>query len=554
MPFFPTDEEPDYVEASVASKARPDNDFADAYKTGLSRSPGSAIAATIGGSVLDLVDTAVSSVGLTERQTISNKFLGAIGSPGLTGWYDQNRGAVEVGSGIAGIIVADVIGRKLLKPAGKAMQAIRGVPYVGKIATLDAQYERAVRLSQLTTRAMATRGMVGVERFAGVEMNLASLGGKALTTSGQTASRAVFRAGLARGVARYAATEGVMATTLNQNSFLYSDDLAHNLAWSAAGLGIAGGIESMVSAYTLRKIANSDAVRQLNARSFDVTGLESQRIHASSIVDDLLRQSDGGAADSSFLFGSAGATTDKITSMAISASELQKPRGLTERALSLFGKREAIATPQLTMAFEELNKVTTRGLTGVSRAGFGTKLEGLGAPIKESLVREPGFLYGIEELGTTVDNMTRRETAALRDAGISKRLAAAQQLLQDGGKWKRTRYQTKQGEMFSDELVPLSDEAADALRAEVKELQFKASHTPVTMLEPGEWVPIQLGDLADNYAPRSLVKKADSARTTSRFGRARRPRRVKRLWASAATVSCIYPAMADLKPSRSRTC
>lgn len=507
MPFYPAQEEPDYEGVTTTSKAAPNFDFAASYQTGLSRAPGAAIAATIGGSVVDLIDTASSSLGLTDRQDVNNKFLGAIGSPGLTGWFDQNRGAVEVGSGVAGIIVSDVIARKLLRPASKAMKAIRGVPYVGKIATLDAQYSRAVRLANLTTRAMATRGMVGVERFAGVEMNLAALGGKALATSGQKASRAVFRAGLARGTARYAGTEAVMATTLNQNSFLYSDDLAHNLAWSAAGLGIVGGIESMVSAYALRKIANSDAVRQLNARSYDVTGLETQRIHASSIVDDLLKSADGSVEDSSFLWGSGGATTDKITSMAISASELQKPRGITERALSLFGKREAIATPQLTMAFEELNKVTTRGLTGVSKAGFGTKLEGLGAPIKESLVREPGFLYGIEEIGTTVENMTRRETAALRDAGLSKRLDAATQLLADGGKWKRTRYKTKDGEKFSDELVPLSDEAADALRAEVKELQFKSTHTPVTMLEPGEWVPIQLGDLADNYKPRSLVEE-----------------------------------------------
>ena len=507
MPFYVTDEESDFEQVSASSRAAPDHEFAAKYAAGLDRMPGSAIAAAIGGSAIDLIDTVASSVGLTDRQDVNNKFLGAIGSPGLTRWHNENRGAIEIGSGVAGILVADVAARGILKPAGKVMQTLRQVPYVGKVATLDAQYERAVRLANLTTRSMAARGMVGVERFAGVEMNLASLGTKAFVTSGQKASRAVFNAGLARGVTRFATTEAIMATTLNQNSFLYSDNLAHNLAWSAAGLGIAGGIEDLVSAYTLRKIANSDAVRQLNARSLDVTGLESRRIHASSIVEDLLKRADGGVSDSSFLFGSGGATTDKITSMAVGASELQKPRGITERARSLFGKREQVATPQLQMAFEELNKVTVRGLTGVSRAGFGTKLEGLGAPLKESLVREPAFLYGIEELGTTVDNMTRRETAALRESGIKNRLEQVQQLLVDGGKWKRTRYRTKQGEVFNDELIPLTPEAADALRAENKELQFKASHVPVTMLEPGEWAPIELGDLADNYQPRAVAEE-----------------------------------------------
>ena len=89
MPFYPTPEEPDFEAVNVSATAAPDQGFAAAYKTGLDRSPGSALAATIGGSAIDLLDTVVSSVvpGI-ERQEINNKFLGAIGSPGLTGWFD----------------------------------------------------------------------------------------------------------------------------------------------------------------------------------------------------------------------------------------------------------------------------------------------------------------------------------------------------------------------------------------------------------------------------------------------------------------------------------
>lgn len=508
MPFYPTPEETDFESVSVSAKAAPDHQFAAAYKTGLDRRPGAAIAATIGGSAIDLLDTVASSVipGV-ERQEVNNKFLGAIGSPGLTGWFDQNRGAVEVGSGIVGIIVADGIAKRILEPGSLAMRAIRGVPFAKKIATLDNQYERAVRLASLTTREMATRGMVGVERFAGVEMNLAGLGTAGLTTSGQKASRAVFRAQAAKGLARNATTEGVMAATLHTNDFLYSDELTHNLAWGVAGFGIGAGIDSMVSAYTLRKIANQDSIRRLNAAAYDVTGLESQRLHSATVVDELLRASGAAPEDLGFMFGSGGATTDRITSLAISASELQKPRGISERARSLFGKREAIANPQLTMAFEDLNKLTTRGLSGVSRAGFGTKLEGLGAPLKESLVREPAVMYGIEEAGTTVDNMTRRQTAALRDANLNNRFKMVQDLLVNDGKIKRIRRKTKDGEVFVDEHIPLKSEERLALQLEAKELHFKSSQVPVTMLEPGEWVPIQLGDLADNYAPRALKEE-----------------------------------------------
>lgn len=521
MPFYPTAEEPDYEQVSLSAKATPDQGFAAAYKTGLDRTPGSAVAATVLGSGIDLLDTVASSVipGV-ERQQVNNKFLGAIGSPGLTGWYDRNRSAIEIGSGIFGIIASDMVARKILEPGSLAMRAIRGVPYAGKIATLDAQYERAVRLANVTTREMAKRGMVGVERFKGELISIPMLGSKPLTTSAQAASRGVFRTQAAKGLARNVTTEAVMAATLHTNDFLYSDDLTHNLAWGAAGLGLGAGIDSMVSAYTLRKVANQDSIRRLNAAAYDVTGLESQRLHSATVVDELLRASGTDPKDLGFLFKSQGATTDKITSLAIAASELQKPRGITERARSLFGKREAIATPNLTMAFEELNKVTTRGLSGVNRAGFGMKLEGLGAPLKESLVREPAVMYGIEEMGTTVDNMTRRQTAALRDANLDKRFRQVQELLTNDGRWVHRRHKTKQGEVFTDELIPLSGEERLALQQEAKELHFKASQVPVTMLEPGEWVPIQLGDLADNYQPRAVKEEgglgADNVKIWSR--------------------------------------
>jgi hypothetical protein len=454
MPFYPTPEEPDYEQVNNTASVAPDQAFAAAYKTGLDRTAGVALAATLGGSVLDLADTVASSVipGI-ERQELNNKFLGAIGSPGLMGWFDQNRGAVEVGSGIFGIIAADGIAKRILEPGSLAMRAIRGVPYAKKVATLDAQYEKAVRLANLTTHEMARRGMLGVERFKGEALTIPGIGG-GLVTSGQRASRAVFRTQAAKGLARNLTTEGVMAAGLHTNSFLYADELSHNLMWGAAGLGIGGAIDSMIGAYTLRKVANQDSVRRLNAKAFDVTGLESQRLHAPSVVDEVLRAAGADPKDLGFQFTGSGAVTDKITSLAIAASELQKPRGFTERARSLFGKREAIATPNQMMAFEELNKVTTRGLSGVARAGFGTKLEGLGAPLKESLAREPGILYGVEELGTTVDNMTRQETALLRDAQIDKRFRMVQDLLTNDGRIVRRKKKTKDGVVFEDTHVP----------------------------------------------------------------------------------------------------
>lgn len=511
MPYFPSStdaNEPDFEKLAVRPEiTEQDRDFAAAYTAGLQRTPGAAIAAVTVGSAVDLMDTVASSIipGI-ERQEVNNRFLGAIGSPGLTKWFDENRGAVEVGSGVLGIVASDMIAGRILKPGSVVMRGLRQLPYVKKIATLDRQYEQAVRLAQLTSKEAAQRGLMGMERFAVGEMNLASLGTTALTTSGNFAKRSLVRAGLARGLARNVTTEGVMAATLHTNDFLYSDELAHNIAWGVAGLGLGAGIDRMIDIYTLRKIANSAQVRRLNAGAYDVTGVEGQRIHSFDTATKLLRAAGGLTEKLGSMFPSQGAITDKITSLAISASELGVRRGMTERAQSLFSRREALATPTYDQAFVELNKVTTKGISGVSRAGFGTKNEGLGAPLKESLRRDPTFLYGVEEIGTSVDNMTLEQVHALRGKNLDERLRVAEKLLTDGGQWKRTRYRTKEGERFSDELIPLKEEEIALLQQEVRELKFKKDMVPMVLLEPGEWAPLELAKVAENFKPKAIVE------------------------------------------------
>lgn len=496
----------DQTSTAATTSAR---DFASTYLTGNIRTPGAAAALTLSGSVLDLVDTAASSVipGV-DRQEINEAFLGAIGSPGINKWFHENKGAIEVGSGIAGIFAADFVAGRVLKPAGAVMKLVQSVPYVKKIATLDAQYASAVRVAQLTSRELARRGATGVERFIGSEMNLAALGAPALRVTAKSAAMNVRKAQIARGLVRNLTTEGIMAATLHTNGFLYDDDLAHNLAWGAAGLAIGGGIDNMVASYTLRKMANSQANRRLNAGAYDPSGKELERLNAGGVADAIARGAGETINANPYMWAGSGAVTDKITSQMIQAHELTKKGGFTERAMSLFSKREAIATPTRKQAFEEVNKVTVRGLRGMSRAGFGTKLEGLGAPILESLEREPAFLFGIEELGTTVDEMTRQGVVDARAATIKQRKEQVSQLLTDNGKWVHTRRKTKDGEVFHDELIPLNPQEREALQLEIKELQFAESHVPVTMLEPGEWAPISMGAIADNYTPRQITTES----------------------------------------------
>lgn len=512
MPFYNNRQEADLQTRQRVTVATPDQDFAREYREGLDRTPGAATAAFIGGSAVDLLDTALSSVvpGV-ERQQINNTFLGAIGSPGLTNYVNENRGAMEVGSGFAGVVVSSYLAGRVLRPASMAMRAIRSVPYARSIASLDLQYARAARLASAVSRETAGRGLVGIERFSNNPIRLASLGRPAMVTSPLAASRGVYRAQAARGLALNLTTEGFMAVGLHTNDFLYTDDLAHNLMWVGAGVAIGGTIDSMIGSYTLRKMANSDKIRRLNAGAYDVSGLESQRLHSSSVVNRLLDMADGSPESLSHMFSAGGAYTDEVTSLAIAASELQRPRGITERARTLFGKREAIANPHLADAAETLNKVTVRGLGGVARSGIGTKTEGFEILV-ESLVREPAAMYGIEEIGTAVERMSRAETSLMRDVNLKKRMDQVGDLLANGGKWQNRRRPGRPGSgekatVWESTLVPLADEERIALEAEMRIMQERSTWVPLTMLEAGEWMPLKMGELADNYAPRALLEE-----------------------------------------------
>lgn len=491
MPVYFDDVSTDYVAKSQTADAPADHSFATEYAAGLDRGRTATIAMTLGGGILDLADTAASSVGLTDRQEINNSFLSAVGSPGVQAWFNENRGAVEVASGVGGIVVADFVAGRVLKPASAVMRAIRKVPYAGTIATLDRKYEQAVRLAKITTKENALRGSFGIERFNSNPINFAALGRGGLTTSNSAAARGVFNREIARGLARNATTEAIMAVGLNTNRFLFEEELSANIGAGLFGLGLGATFDSMIAGRTLRQIANADEIRRINARSLDVTGLEADRLRATDLADGVLKEAFGESG--AYGLSGSSALTDNITSRMIAASELKVARGTSERARALFRNREAAATPQMKIAFEDLNKVTTRGITGVPGSNFDTGIKELANPLKEGLERDPTSLYNVTEIGRVPNNSDLVEVPNLRLNSINLKLADSQRLVEQGYYMKGKK------------KIPLENSEIEALQRTVKDLEGKKSEIPVAMLNPGEFVPMEFAKFAtglDNVIPK----------------------------------------------------
>lgn len=527
MGFYTVDSPVDYENLAKFNNTAPtqgQRDYASAYVGNLEdKGVLSTLGAAATFAVPDLIDTISSSVGATKRGQINQNFLSAIGSPGMNAWYESNKGAVELVSGVAGTVLAGALSRGILAEAGPVMNALRGVPYLKTVATLDSQLVASRRLALLARERTALSGAMGTARFEAGEFLTNSLGVPIRTSIG-AATKGFYRSSAAKTLAHNLVTEGVMAATLNQNSMLYDDSLVHNLGWMAGGLVIGQGVDSLMTTYALRKMANSDYIRQLNLGSYDVTGFETGRNRATEVANAILTKAEPGLASvKGFMFDGSGGVTDLVTNYAIQTAELNKGRGTSQLAQTLGANRESAATHVMGIAQKLMQKVTPRGVRGVADSGFHMDTEGLGPVIAESLARDPKSMLGIEELGRIPEGLTAERVDKLRSQLFAEQLKPAQEIMGNGGFVLKTR-KTPTGK-FNDEWIQLSDEEYSALRQRIDKLIFANSAVGKVMMEPGEWAPLSHAKIAEGYVPikpeleGSLNKKDPRAFWTIRWGK-----------------------------------
>jgi hypothetical protein len=377
------------------------------------RNPLEVIGGVTGLGALDLVDTVASSIpGVSsaigqQRGDINRGVLSALDMPGLADFYHDYRGGIEATSGIMGIVASDLVARRLTAPAGAFMGFLRTLPYARRIATLDEQYNNALGAVRAIDTNLASRGALGAEQYVGrsvVDHSIfnSATGGFVNATEELSRRSAVFSAkglGAAKNMLHAGVTEAVMATTLNQNGFLYDDSAAHNMAWMGLGLAVAGGAGWLQGAYRIRKFVNSDEIRRTFANALDPGTQEESRLlwHGKKVeADDAV----------SFL---GGIFSDRVTNLLVNS------RVLTETAHSgdiegvqLFANRERLATQWERLAQEETQKLTMRGISSNGYTRFSMDAPGFGNHLKLSLRRDPAALYGTEQIGGVAEDASVR--------------------------------------------------------------------------------------------------------------------------------------------------
>lgn len=464
----------------------------------------------IGGAV-DLVDTVGSSLpGFSRatdwnREDLNHATLQFIGSPGINKWYEDNKTGLETTSGIAGVVAAEIATRKFAGPTSAFMGAMRSTPYLRRIALLDKEAAGAMQTVNALSKVGVMRGVSGTA-LARTEAEVltrgvGASGGFVPVTVSATRSRELLKAkgfaGLA-GVRDAAATEAVMALTLNQNGFLYDDSMAYNLAFAGGGLAIGGAIQALSVGYKARKFANSELIRRATSEALDPGGVGAARLSWFGRA----KQAVGGAlAAGDWL---AGSITDRISDLNLNISKLREaPAGLTstDNVQVLEANRNRLANEIGSQMTTDLNRVTSKGISTNGQTRFNQTAAPYWSHTRQLLDRDPFALQNAEMVGGVPDSIGPRELVDSHFARVESRLDETQTRIDELLEKQRVKG-----------LTPTQTAEFETAQSLAKRLRYEQELTPMVSLD-GEWMPLTEGESLARWVEPEIITKRSTKGT-----------------------------------------
>lgn len=450
---------------------------------------------------IDLADTVLSSIpGMKsafgiERGDLNQKMLDLIDKPGVTNFYRENKGGIEVASAVFGIIGAEMATGGLISAAAPFVATMRGASFAKKALRLDDAYKAALANVSKVDMGLAASGKMGAAQYTEALSVLPSFVNPtaagivegtvpSMFTRAATASKARFL-GSAKGAARAGATEAMMAVGLNQNSFLYSEDESTNILFGAIGIGAGAGFGLLGANYAMRKFVNSDSMQRVYANALDNTGLESALLDGGKVADALK----SGVYEGSYLGSLKGSTFDKVTAHMVEAGAKGK-EGVDPSMVS------RIAAQRTNLAMEEAQKATISGIPHVSGTGFSMNAPGYGNHFRQILVNDPSAMTQAELVGGAGNGLSISKIVADYTEATTGRLQKIQETMADPKRWGRLKPQDQVN-----------------MQTELKQLRLMDKLTPVPYID-GEATTLAHAQSFENWIEPEIRSKTDGGIST----------------------------------------
>lgn len=329
-------------------------------------------AKTLAAAPVDVVDSMAALFPGMERGDVNDATWNAVGQPGFADWVRDNKGGVEVASGLLGAVAvgvaADIAFTKLV---GSAWFAATGVGQVaGRITNSVAMAQRAA---------------------ANATLDAAQLGKTLRWYQGANFSYVGVKA--ASNLARASVSELAIVTALNKNTAIWTEDMGLNLMFMGIGLGVGGVLGGVMARGQINRWANSDVVAGAFAEAADPRGFERMfaAVPTSGTPTTMVPK-----------------VSSEITNYMLNARNDDAIPGLP-----VAENRSAIQTQAEVVARRLLQTMTTKGISALPGSKFSSALDTAeGAHLVEALRDDPTTLFGAGSIGKIDPEVGAKTTIA----------------------------------------------------------------------------------------------------------------------------------------------
>lgn len=311
---------------------------------------------------VDVLDSMAALVPGVERGQVNDAIYDSVGMQGFAQFVRQNKGGVELASGIGGAVAVGAAAELgAAKLAGSAWFAATGLGATARVQGLINIVSNAERAAAAATMDAAQAGNT-LAWYQGANLNLVA-------------------AKVGVNVLKAGVSELAVAATLNKNTAVWSDNMTQNILFAGLGLGVGAAAGGIAGRGMVSRWANSDVVKDMFAEAADPGGFE--RLATGAPFTGL-----PGA-------GTVQKPTSTYVGMMLNARRDDSLPSFNTGSTTANDTRSSIQTQTTVEANKVLQRITAKGDKLVPLSAFGVD-SSPGKQIIQASHNDPTTLYGAD--------------------------------------------------------------------------------------------------------------------------------------------------------------